>query len=241
MRSCLPALILLLTGCATGAPTGGGFSKLRYAFSTPSAAPRGVPGGGSGTSPTVLTRDAGARERVVAAARNLLGKKQMRVKGEKFANACNGLIDAAFHAADLELSPAYEPGDNSVTALFRYARIHGRVFERGTPRAGDLVFFRETYDQNKDGRRNDGLTHVGLVDEVEDDGTVTVIHRVRRGVVRYRMNLLHPGVRKDPRTGKVLNDYLRPPGRTAGQVLTGQLFVAYGSLLPETSAAMATR
>lgn len=244
MRSALLtafALLFVLTGCATGAPAGGAFSKLRYTFATPSAAPRAVPGGGSGTSPTVLTRDPEARERVIASARSLLGKKRMTVNGERFADACNGLIDAAFHGAGLELAPDYQPGDNSVTALFRFARIHGRVFERGTPRAGDLVFFRETYDQNRDGRRNDGLTHVGLVEDVLEDGTVLVIHHVRRGVVRYRMNLEHAGLRKDPKSGKIVNDYLRPAGRTAGQVLTGQLFVAYGSLLPETSAAVAGR
>jgi hypothetical protein len=97
---------------------------------------------------------------------------------------------------------------------------------------GDLVFFRETYDQNRDGRRNDGLTHVGLVEDVDAAGTVTVIHRVSRGVVRYRMNLARPEVQKDPRTGAVLNDRLRAPGRGRPQVLTGQLFAAYATLLP---------
>jgi hypothetical protein len=103
------------------------------------------------------------------------------------------------------------------------------------------VFFRETYDQNRDGRRNDGLTHVGLVDEVEADGTVVVIHRVKRGVVRYRMNLARPNLRRDPRTGEVINDMLRAPGAGRVPVLTGQLFASYGSVLPEPAHATVVR
>jgi hypothetical protein len=133
----------------------------------------------------------------------------------------------------VSLRSAAARGDNGVTAFYRYARAKGRVYTRGTPRPGDLVFFRETYDRNRDGRRNDGLTHVALVDKVEPNGTVVVIHRVKRGVVRYRMNLARPDLKKDPRTGAVLNDMLRAPGAGKTPVLTGQLFAAYGSVLPE--------
>ncbi len=115
------------------------------------------------------------------------------------------------------------------------------MFEKGTPVPGDLVFFRETYDQNRDGRTNDGLTHVGLVERVLEDGTVTVIHRVSRGVVRYRMNLAHPLARKDPASGRAINDYLRAPGSGEKGVLTGQLFSAYASLLPEPQGAAVAR
>ena len=103
------------------------------------------------------------------------------------------------------------------------------------------MFFRETYDRNRDGRHNDGLTHVALVDEVAADGTVVLIHRVSRGVVRYRMNLARPGVHKDPRTGGVLNDMLRAPGGGKKSALTGQLFVAYGSVLPKPGAGAVAR
>jgi hypothetical protein len=78
---------------------------------------------------------------------------------------------------------------------------------------------------------NDGLTHLGLVDDVEPDGTVLVIHRVARGVVRYRMNLTAPTTAKGP-TGKVLNDGLRLPGNGSAPRLTGELFVSFGTLLP---------
>jgi hypothetical protein len=182
-----------------------------------------------------------ARETVLATARTLVGKSQLKVGGRAYPNDCTGLVEAAYSHAGLPLKGSAKAGDNGVTAIYRYALNHGRVYNGGRPVPGDLVFFRETYDQNRDGRRNDGLTHVGIVDHVDADGTVTVIHRVKRGVVRYRMNLAKPRVAKDPGSGKILNDTLRAPGSTAAFALTGQLFAAYASVLPSPKPVVVAR
>lgn len=179
-----------------------------------------------------VSRD--ARETVIATARALVGKRQVKAGGRAYPSDCTGLVEAVYAQAGLSLKGSAKPGDNGVTALYRYALNHGRVYNGGWPAPGDLVFFRETYDQNRDGRRNDGLTHVGIVDQVDADGTVTVIHRVKRGVVRYRMNLSKPGVAKDPKSGKILNDTLRAPGPARAFALTGQLFAAYANVLPSS-------
>jgi cell wall-associated NlpC family hydrolase len=178
-----------------------------------------------------------AREAVLATARMLVGKSQVKVAGRPYPADCTGLVEAAYAQGGVSLRGSGKSGDNGVTALYRYAQTHGRVYSRGTPVPGDLVFFRETYDRNRDGRSNDGLTHVGIVDQVGADGTVTVIHRVKRGVVSYRMNLSKPRVARDPRTKQVINDTLRAPGPGKAFALTGQLFVAYASVLPEKPAA----
>jgi hypothetical protein len=169
---------------------------------------------------------------VLATARELVGQKHLKVGGHAYPNDCTGLVAAVYAQAGISFRGVAKPGDNGVTALYRYALNHGRVYNGGRPLAGDLVFFRETYDQNRDGRRNDGLTHVGIVDQVDADGTVTVIHRVSRGVVRYRMNLSRPSVGRDPATGKILNDTLRAPGQGRSFAFTGQLFAAYATVLP---------
>ncbi|RKH26912.1 CHAP domain-containing protein [Corallococcus sicarius] len=176
------------------------------------------------------------RERVLTTARTLVGQPTIQVNGRRYPADCTALIEATYAQAGLKFRGTLKPGDNGVTAIYRYARANGRVYTEGRPVPGDLVFFRETYDQNRDGRRNDGLTHVGLVDGVDADGTVTVIHRVKRGVVRYRMNLARPHLPRDPRTGEVLNDMLRNPGPGQTHVLTGQLFAAFGSVLPSGTA-----
>lgn len=172
------------------------------------------------------------RERVLATARALVGRSSVQVSGKRYPADCTALIEATYSQAGVKFRGTIKPGDNGVTAMYRYAQANGRVYTSGRPVPGDLVFFRETYDQNRDGRRNDGLTHVGLVDGVDADGTVTVIHRVKRGVVRYRMNLARPHMARNPKTGEVLNDMLRSPGPGQPHVLTGQLFAAFGSVLP---------
>ncbi|WP_043711160.1 CHAP domain-containing protein [Corallococcus macrosporus] len=173
-----------------------------------------------------------ARAKVLATARSLVGKTQVNLKGRKYPSDCTGLIVGVYAQAGVTFRGTVQPGDNGVTAMYRFARARGRVYTEERPTPGDLVFFNETYDQNRDGRRNDGLTHVGIVESVSASGTVTVIHRVRRGVARYRMNLERPNLRRDPKTGEVLNDMLRHPGPNRAPVLTGQLFGGYGSVLP---------
>ncbi|MGA9522568.1 MAG: CHAP domain-containing protein, partial [Myxococcaceae bacterium] len=172
-----------------------------------------------------------ARAQVVSLARGLVGKPKVVVGGRTWPSDCTGLVRAAFSSLGMDLLDAARAGDNSVTAIYRFARERGRVFEAGRPMPGDLVFFRETYDLNRDGRLNDGLTHIGIVEDVDAEGTVTVIHRVARGVVRYRMNLANPDVRRDPATGRVFNDALRHAGPGRSEVLTGQLFAGYATLL----------
>src|SRR5262249_47276628 len=101
--------------------------------------------------------------RVVNAARLLLD--QVRGPGD-----CVAFLRRVFRDADAQLPELAEPGDNAVTALYRAARAEGRVFVDRKPEPGDIAFFRETYDRNRDGARNDGLTHVALVESVDGAG-----------------------------------------------------------------------
>jgi len=224
----------LLTGCATGLPLGGraALETARMSTFTTPALPRAPlveDGPGEPLPPSALVGD---RETAVALAKGLVGKAKPSIHGKTIGSDCTGLVLGVYREMGLDLLTAAKPGDNGVTAIYRFARKHGRVYTGGWPVAGDLVFFKETYDRNGDGVMNDGLTHVGLVEDVRADGTVSVIHRVRKGVVRYRMNLNHPEVRRDSRTGEVLNDMLRTPGRERASATTGQLFAAYATLLP---------
>lgn len=213
-RAIIAAAAAWTFACATAAPVGG------RAREVPESARR----------PAAPEPARGARERVLATARGLVGRTKIQVGGRRFGSDCTGLVRAAFAPEGIDLLRHAEPGDNGVTAIWRFASTRGRLYRGGWPVAGDLVFFRETYDQNRDGRINDGLTHVGLVDGVAGDGTITVIHRVSRGVVRYQMNLRHPHQHREPASGKVWNDYLREPG-SSRQVLTGELFASYATLL----------
>lgn len=224
-------LFLFLSACAAGRPLGarvGIDDGFRPFAAAPSATlvPPAVAG-----EPRPLEVAPGARASAVELARSLVGSRRVEVGGKRFGDDCTGLVRGVYAALGVDLMSAGQAGDNGVTAIWRFTAQRGRLYDGGRPLPGDLVFFRETYDLNRDGQVNDGLTHIGLVDDVEPDGTVLVIHRVARGVVRYRMNLAAPTQAKDP-AGKVLNDGLRLAGQGSAPRLTGELFVSFGTLLP---------
>ncbi len=168
-------------------------------------------------------------EALAATARGFLGRRRaLLVGGRRYPNECTGLVRAVYarHGVDLFAEANTSTGSNGVAAIWRFVRMHGAI-HRDNPRPGDLVFFSETYDRNRDGRVNDGLTHVGIVERAFPDGTVHVIHRIAGLVVRYSMNLGSAHQRKDP-TGQIVNDWLRmgkPPK------LAGELFSGYGTLV----------
>lgn len=228
------ALALGLTGCATAAPVGGRqFYVDRYEPFAPGAAMRTIPSAESSSSEP-LALAPGSRESAVSRARGLVGQTRLVVNGKRYGDDCTGLVRAVFEPLGVDLMTDAERGDNGVTAMWRFAAKHGRIFEGGRPLPGDLVFFKETYDLNRDGQTNDGLTHIGVVEDVEADGTVIVIHRVARGVVRYRMNLSAPSTQRTA-DGRKLNDWLRTEAPGSKPRLTGELFAGFATLLPVES------
>lgn len=236
MRHLLLVVVgLAVTGCATGAPVGGRHLYVeRYEpFSRP-AEGRAIPAPEVDDHAAPLALAPGSRESVVAAARGFLGKTRLVANGRRFGDDCTGFVRAVFEPLGVDLLGSASPGDNGVTAMWRFAAKHGRIFEGGRPLPGDLVFFKETYDLNRDGHTNDGLTHIGVVEDVEADGTVLVIHRVARGVVRYRMNLANP-TQLRTEDGRRLNDWLRTEAPGSKPRLTAELFAGYATLLPVES------
>lgn len=144
-------------------------------------------------------------------------------------NDCSGFVRLAYLAAGIDLvNHGFLAGENAVSAIFRRALDVGTVHHQA-PRPGDLVFFRETYDRNRDGRRNDGMTHIGVVEAVDADGTVTFIHRGGKGVARGRLNLSAPSKHQLGQGGPVINDYIRPATKSTRSYLAGELFAAFAS------------
>jgi hypothetical protein len=179
----------------------------------------------------------GARKKIVETAQAFLGKKQIVLQGKKYLNDCSGFVNALYAQVGIDLMQKAQPGDNAVTAMFRYAKTHGKTFEGGWPVPGDLVFFRNTY-RLKTQHSPDALTHIGVVESIDPDGTIYIIHRVSRGVVRYAMNLRYRNQTQN-QDGKRINDYIRARKGKQPAMLTSELFVSYASLLPVESALLA--
>ncbi len=225
-----PACVALIA-CASGPPLGSRSTWSDgdwHAFS-PAGASRDLPS--EPATPKQLKLPHGARDKAVHAARLQVGKPEVERHGKAWPDDCSGLVRSVFDRIGVDLLTVAKPEDNAVTAIYRFAQRYGRVFTGGRPVPGDLVFFRDTYDLNRDGRENDGLTHVAVVDDVEEDGTVIVIHRVHGGVRRYRMNLEYRNESKSS-AGRLVNDWLRLAGRTGKAQLTSELFAAYATVLP---------
>ncbi len=159
---------------------------------------------------------------IAARASRLVGVRSLRKITRRLPDDCTGLVRIATEPEGVVLfDDNARVSDNGVTAIWRRARAKNALHKR-KPRPGDLVFFHETYDRNRDGRRNDGLTHIAVVEKVAPDGTVTFVHRGGKGIARSRMNLKAPRDRKH-------NDYLRAAGGKMRAYLTGELFSAYAS------------
>lgn len=150
------------------------------------------------------------RARVLEAARRLLGTRPRL--------DCSGYVLSALAAAGVttELPPARSRTESLFLASHRIAQ----------PRPGDLVFFHRTHDRDRKKTGGNLFTHVGLVEAV--DGTdVTILHRGRR-VSRIHMDLSRPS---DPDANDPVR-IRRPHDRPGTRYLSGELFAAFGELLP---------
>jgi len=174
-----------------------------------------------------------SRNDIVRTAAKLVGATTIQVNGRRIAYDCAGVTRAIFlaHGIDLYDSEWHDSKANGVRLIHNHIRQHGTFHEGPAVQPGDLVFFDNTWDYNGDGIINDPLTHVGIVERQETDGTIVFISRVANAIERYRMNLGLPHVHLSAE-GNVLNDYLRRKDRNDpvnASYLTGQLFAGFGT------------
>lgn len=169
---------------------------------------------------------------IARTATRLIGATTIDSGGRRIAYDCAGVTRAIYleHGIDLYDGSAPHSAVNGVRLIHAHLHQHGRLHQGPVVNPGDLVFFDNTWDRNGDGVVNDPLTHVGVVERVEKDGTVFFISRVAGAVQRYRMNLAFPHLHQ-AEDGRIVNDYMR---RNAGGShgrgsLTGELFAFFGT------------
>jgi hypothetical protein len=175
------------------------------------------------------------QQALAQAAVGFLGRSRIEVNGRRYTPDCSGLVRGVYATQRIDLYGGLGEldGGNGVGRIYTHVVQHGRIHYGPTVHPGDLVFFHNTWDFNMDGFPNDPLTHVGVVEGVELDGTVVFVSWVTAGIERYRMNLQKPDTHKTA-DGRVLNDFMRRKGfgdPKATRYLTGQLFAAFGTLL----------
>lgn len=186
------ATALILSGCATiaglpfhGGPPGAGGAT--------GAAPQHAP------STEVRTEElTGVQQQVVESARNLVGRRNLRVNGRRFNYDCTGTILAAYYGAGIDLQAEFgRYTGNGVARLFKLAADRNLIYTGIEPSPGDVIFWDNTYDRNGDGAWNDQLTHAGVVIRTYEDGSLDYVHHnYREGIVVARMSLAAPDVHR---------------------------------------------
>jgi surface antigen len=185
---------------------------------------------------------------VLEVARSLLTYRYVRVgRGGGFRLDCSGYVRAVHLSLGLDLfvprtdDTASRPTHvGGVGLILWYNQHHGTFWPRSgppeayavEPRPGDIVYFHDTHDRNKNRRFDDPFTHVGLVESVDADGTVTFLHAAGHIVKREKMNLRHPRKTRDE-AGNIINHALRVRKRwekPGDPHLAAELFAGYGRL-----------
>ena len=170
---------------------------------------------------SIESTDLGVGKRISEIALGLKGQTSLIVNGESVRYDCSGFVLATYALADVNIT-------GNTRAIFESAQQRSLLVS--TPSLGDLVFFDNTYDRNKNKRLDDVLTHIAIVVLVESDGTIRMVHLGGSGITDLTMNLAHPTEHTSP-TGKLWNSYLRVnrKGETSPR-LTGQLFKAFATI-----------
>ena len=204
------ALVMLLSSCAS-APRRG-----------PDQAP-----------PARATEDSSIvslRATLAEGARSVVGKKELVVRGRRFTMDCTGVVLAVYWYAGIDLARDFgRYSGNGVTRIYKTLEKESLLYDSSHPLVGDVIFWDNTYDHDGDGKWDDPLTHVGMVTEVSDNGTISYAHHhVRTGIVIEHMNLRSPDVQSRLEWGhlRILNSPLRlaergkphPPRWLAGQL-----------------------
>lgn len=135
----------------------------------------------------------------------------------------------ALEVNGVKFSPA---ASASIPQLYKECKKAGKVNHAGKPLIGDLVFFHNVQDSNADGRNNDWYGHVGIVENVLEDGTVELLGWSNGKLERKSVNLAKP--ESTTEGAHVYNSQLRSPGGKDApftQYFASELFAGYCSVL----------
>jgi hypothetical protein len=166
------------------------------------------------------------QEDLVDSAQWALGRKSLVVKGRKFRMDCSGVVQAIYYKSGIDLKDLisrYSGG--GVRRLYSHLDEQDLLYRTDRPVPGDILFWDNSYDQNRDGIINDELTHMGMVVSSDETGeTVYIHHNYRKGIVLASMNLLDPD---DPQKNSPMRARDAEPGH-AEKWLSSHLFRTAG-------------
>jgi len=169
-------------------------------------------------------------------------------KSKKWSKKLSGFVKMVYFYFDIDITdtnPKKENGKWKTTTelIYSFIQDNGNLSKAGVPKAGDFIFFNNTYDLNNNGKFDDPLTTVGLVIGTDNENTVYFLYKVGRTIRVRNMNLNFPNKEslKNKNVIKVLNSKIRRLSKKDRKSntpnLSSQLFASYGSILdiPKTN------
>ncbi len=171
-------------------------------------------------------------------------KKSVNIKGKFIKLDCSNYVKAVYLAStgkdlfdEAIKSGIYEKIKKSkkfgrrfgvvmLYVLFRHKYNVSKV-----PQIGDIIFFDNTYDKNRNKIYDDPLTHTGIVVDIDSNNTVKFIHAgTSKGIDTSYLNMSHPSIYK--KNGKILNSFLKRKKYwdKTNKRMAGQLVKSFGRL-----------
>ncbi|ANE35865.1 hypothetical protein CIG11343_0832 [Campylobacter iguaniorum] len=149
---------------------------------------------------------------------------------KKVGRDCSGLVtlinneNNELYFNSKELDNFYDKHGRKSQALFNMYKAENKIaFDE--PKLGDLVFFNNTTKGTRKLKEN-RITHVGIVDKIEPNGTVTFLHNINGKNIRSVMNLKYKNTHK--LNGKKINAYITRCNNTS--CLVSNKFAGFGKI-----------
>jgi len=152
-------------------------------------------------------------EKIVNISKDSIGLTRIPSIGNvKFTSDCIGFVRYVYYRSGVDILKTYGDGRGGVSSLYNGMKQRNWIYEGKMPDLGDLIFFDNTYDVNRDRKWNDALTHIGIVSGYGKNNTIFFIHYASGGVKEDRINLFYPNTHAfRQKNGKlyVINSHLR--------------------------------
>ena len=146
------------------------------------------------------------QKQLVEAAYWAKGRTSLSVNGKKYRMDCSGVVSAIYQRAGIDLTQDFKKyKGGGVQRIHETLRSKGLTYKPTVPVPGDIIFWDNTYDANKNGRADDVLSHIGMVvsSDKRTGDVIYVHHHEKKGIVFEKLNLLHPN---DPAYNAALRD-----------------------------------
>ncbi|RAZ52441.1 NlpC/P60 family protein [Campylobacter hyointestinalis] len=150
---------------------------------------------------------------------------------KKLGNDCSGFVSLvnedskSLYFDENIVNNFYDKNGRKSQAIFNLYKSQNKI-SYTDPKPGDLVFFNNTTSRTNKSK-NKAITHLGIIDKVESNGTITFMHNINGKNIKSVMNLNHKNTHK--LNGKKINAYIILKCQTPACLISNK-FAGFGKV-----------